>query len=97
MDHPEVIEGLIKTADEGKQYALERLQQAGYEVRDCRGNFIFVKPKLSPRNVERMLKEKDKILVKTYGNDLLKEYIRVSTGSKEAMEFFVDKFLLADK
>lgn len=97
VDHPEVIEGLIKTADEGKQYALERLQQAGYEVRDCRGNFIFVKPKLSPRNVERMLKEKDKILVKTYGNDLLKEYIRVSTGSKEAMEFFVDKFLLADK
>lgn len=97
VDHPEVIEGLIKTADEGKQYALERLQQAGYEVRDCRGNFIFVKPKLSPRDVERMLKEKDKILVKTYGNDLLKEYIRVSTGSKEAMEFFVDKFLLADK
>ena len=85
VDHPEVIEGLIKTADEGKQYALERLQQAGYEVRDCRGNFIFVKPKLSPRDVERMLKEKDKILVKTYGNDLLKEYIRVSTGSKEAM------------
>lgn len=97
VDHPEVIEGLIKTADEGKQYALKRLQQAGYEVRDCRGNFIFVKPKLSPRDVERMLKEKDKILVKTYGNDLLKEYIRVSTGSKEAMEFFVDKFLLADK
>lgn len=96
MDHPELIEGLIKTADEGKQYALERLQQAGYEVRDCKGNFIFVKPKTSPKDVERMLKEKDKILVKAYGNDLLKDYIRVSTGSKEAMEFFVDKFLLTD-
>ncbi len=75
---------------------MERLQQAGYEVRDCRGNFIFVKPNTFPKDLEKQLKEKDKILIKTYGNELLKDYIRVSTGSKEAMEFFVDKFLLAD-
>lgn len=96
MDHPEVIESLIKTADEGKKYAIDTLQGAGYEVRDCRGNFIFVRPNTSPKNLEQQLKETDKILIKTYGNDLLKDYIRVSTGSKEAMGFFVERFLAAD-
>lgn len=96
MDHPEVIESLIKTADEGKKYAIDMLQGAGYEVRDCRGNFIFVRPNTSPKNLEQQLKETDKILIKTYGNDLLKDYIRVSTGSKEAMRFFVERFLAAD-
>ena len=96
MDHPEVIDELIQTADEGKKYALSRLSQEGYEVRDCRGNFILVKPKNFPMEVEKTLREKDKILIKTYGNEWLKDYIRISTGSKEAMEFFVDKFLLED-
>lgn len=96
MDHPEVIESLIKTADEGKKYAIDMLQGAGYEVRDCRGNFIFVRPNTSSKNLEQQLKETDKILIKTYGNDLLKDYIRVSTGSKEAMRFFVERFLAAD-
>lgn len=96
LDHPEVIEDLIKTADEGKQYAVKTLELAGYEVRDCRGNFIFVKPKVSPPILEKRLKDESKILVKTYGNKLLKDYIRVSTGSKDAMKFFIDMFLSMD-
>lgn len=96
MDHPEVIDDLIKTADKGKQYAISRLSREGYEVRDCRGNFILVKPKKAPKEVEKILREKDRILIKTYGNELLKDYIRISTGSEEAMEFFVDKFLSED-
>ncbi|MCI8508631.1 MAG: histidinol-phosphate aminotransferase family protein [Lachnospiraceae bacterium] len=96
MDHPEVIDDLVKTADAGKKYAISRLSQEGYEVRDCRGNFILVKPKKAPKEVEKALREQDKILIKTYGNELLKDYIRISTGSEEAMEFFVDKFLLED-
>ena len=97
IDRKEVVEDLIKLSDEGKQYAIGRLQQNGYEVRDCRGNFIFVRPKKNPKELEALLRANDRILIKTYGNELLKDYIRVSTGSKDAMEFFVDKFLEADK
>ena len=48
------------------------------------------------KELEKALKEKHKILVKTYGNELLKKYVRVSTGSAGAMEFFAQKFLEED-
>lgn len=97
IERKNVVEELIRQADEGKQYTIERLQQKGYEVRDCRGNFIFIKSRKKPKELEALLKAKDKILIKTYGNELLRDYIRVSIGSKEAMEFFVERFLEADK
>lgn len=97
IESPEVIDELIKTADEGKQYALERLKNEGYEVRDCKGNFMFIKPIHSPREIEKRLREEHKILIKVHGNDLLKDYVRVSTGSRDAMELFVDKFLEVDR
>lgn len=97
IERKDVVEELIRQADEGKQYTIEHLQQKGYEVRDCRGNFIFIKSRKKPKELEALLKAKDKILIKTYGNELLRDYIRVSIGSKEAMEFFVERFLEADK
>ena len=48
-------------------------------------------------DLAKKLKEDRKILVHTYSNNLLKEYIRVSTGSKKAMQFFLENFLDMDK
>lgn len=96
MDNQEVIAKLVKDSDAGKSYILGRLQKAGYRVHDCRGNFIFIETKKKPKELEKILKEKHKILVKTYGNELLKSYIRVSTGSVKVMEYFVQKFLEED-
>lgn len=50
----------------------------------------------STEELEKELKEERKILIKTFGNPMLSEYIRVSTGSKNAMEFFVENFLEDD-
>lgn len=97
VENPQVIEKLIKTADEGKAYVLETLTKKGYKVIDCRGNYIFIQPKTEPKELLVRLREKDKILIKAYGNELLKNYIRVSTGSLEAMEYFVERFLEADR
>lgn len=97
LDHSWVIDGLIRDADAGKTYILEKLQAAGYAVRDCRGNFIFIETRKKPEELEKLLKEKHKILVKTYRNKLLEKYVRVSTGSVRAMEFFVQKFLETDR
>lgn len=95
MEHPEIVEELIRSQQEGKDWCLGELRARGYECRDCRGNFIFVKSKRDAHDVTARLAAK-KTLVHAYGNPLLKAYIRVSTGSKAAMERFLEKFLEAD-
>ena len=96
IDNPQIIDGLIASEKEGKAYCLKRLADAGYWCKDCMGNFIFVEPKHDAREITRKLEEEKKLLVHAYGNDLLKKYIRVSVGSKKAMETFVDAFLEVD-
>lgn len=95
MDHPEIVEGLIKTQQEGKEWLLDELRKRGYWCRDCMGNFVFIKPNRDAHDVAKKLEEKD-VLVHPYGNPLLKDYIRVSTGSKDAMEKFLSAFVKVD-
>lgn len=96
MDHPEIVEGLIKTQQEGKDWLLGELRKRGYWCRDCMGNFVFIKPKRDAHEVAKEL-EKRNVLVHPYGSPLLKEYIRVSTGSKCAMKTFLNAFLAIDR
>lgn len=96
LDHPEVYKELIQIQDEGKTYILANLKENGYECRDCRGNFIFIKPKHDALMVVKQLEEQYNVLVHGYSNALLKNYIRVSTGSIKSMEKFLKYFYLVD-
>lgn len=96
VDHPEIREYLIQTEKEGKRFLLDKLTENGYECRDCRGNFVFVKPNSNPKDVETRLKNEKRVLVKSFSNDLLKSYLRISTGSIVAMEMFLNAFLEVD-
>lgn len=96
LDHPEIVEGLIATEKEGRAYLLETLRRKSYWCKDCTGNFIFVRPNHDPKEVARRLKEEKKVLVHTFGNPLLKDYLRISTGSKAAMDRFLAAFLAVD-
>lgn len=96
IDRPEVIEGLIRLQQEGKDWLLAELEKMGYWCRDCMGNFIFIKPKHDAHEVSRHLEQMN-VLVHPYGNPLLKDYIRVSTGSKDAMNKFLEAFKEVDK
>jgi len=97
LDHPEIVEELIRIEREGRAYTLQVLEEHGYECRDCRGNFIFVKPKHPAKEVAERLEKEKKVLVHPYGNELLKDYIRVSVGSKKAMQLFLEAFLDVEK
>ena len=97
LDHPDMVKELQEKEREGKKYILTELEKRGYETRDCRGNYIFVRPKREAPLVVRRLEEEEKVLVHGYGHPLLKDLIRVSVGSKGAMEFFLDAFLRADR
>ena len=55
-----------------------------------------MKPKKDAMEVTEMLLEEKKILVHAYKNALLKDYIRVSIGSKRAMKIFLDAFYEID-
>ena len=96
MDRPDVINGLIKVQQEGKDWLIAELRKHGYWCRDCMGNFIFIKPRNDAHEVSKRLEEIN-VLVHPYGNPLLKDYIRVSTGSKAAMSKFFDAFMEVDK
>ena len=97
LDHPDMIEQLIETEKEGKAYTLAELTKHGYETRDCRGNYIFVTPKHQATEVAQKLETEKKILVKSYGNEMLKKYLRISVGSKDAMERFLTAFFEIDE
>ena len=97
IEHQEMVEELIRTEKEGKAYTLESLREHGYECRGCKGNFLFVKPKHNAKEIATRLEEEKKVLVHPYGNEILKDYIRVSVGSVDAMKIFLDAFYELDK
>ena len=96
LEQKDLVDQMICKEKEGKNYTLDILKEKGYETKDGLGNYIFIKTKKAPKELEKELKEERKILIKTFGNPMLSEYIRVSTGSKNAMEFFVENFLDVD-
>lgn len=90
LQNDELIEALIKKERKGKQYLLGELKKLGYEVHALEGNFLFFRPKTKPDELASRLK-KEKILVKTFGNDVLKNYIRITIAEKKNMEYFLEK------
>ena len=96
LDNPQVIDHLIATEREGRKHTLEVLSSKGYWTKDCLGNFIFVETKRDPYEVARRLKEEKQVLVHTFGHPLLKNYLRISIGSKAAMDIFLEAFLEVD-
>ncbi|MGX8851834.1 pyridoxal phosphate-dependent aminotransferase [Amedibacillus sp. YH-ame10] len=97
IDNPDLITKLIDIEKKGRNYTLETLRANNYECRDCNGNFIFIRTKNDANEIARKLKEERKILVHDYSNDLLKNYIRVSIGSIDAMKIFLEAFFAIDK
>ena len=96
MDRPDIIDGLVRTQQEGKDWLLAELGKHSYWCKDCVGNFVFIKPKRDAHEVSERLEQMN-VLVHPYGNPLLKDYIRVSTGSKSSMVRFFEAFKEVDK
>ncbi len=98
LERPEMIESLQREMQEGKDWLVEELRACGYEVSPQEGNFIFMKPKhKAAKEIGEILEQEKQVLVKTYGNPLLKDYLRISTGAKKYMQQFVDALLEVDR
>lgn len=97
LERPELIDRMQQEAEEGKRHLLNSLKNAGYDVMEREGNFIFVRPKFrAAKEVAERLEHEKQVLVKTYGAPLLKDYLRISTGARYYMEQFLEVFYEVD-
>ena len=98
LERPEIIDGLQQEMQDGKEWLVEELRANGYEVTPQEGNFIFMKPKhKGAKELGQILEQEKQVLVKTYGNPMLSDYLRISTGAKSYMEQFVKALLDVDQ
>lgn len=97
VKNKELFNELIQIEREGRNYIIDELKKHNYYLYYAESNFICFKPKNKTVNELKELFFENKILVKTYSNSFLKDYIRISTGSKKIMKKFTDTLLDLDK
>ena len=96
LEEDGLIEKLVDIELEGRKYVIDKLVESGRHVYAQNGNYVFIKCKTDKDKVIKKLLEK-KILVRGYSTPILTDYIRISTGSKQAMKKFWEAFDLIDK
>ena len=95
---PTILDKLIFDFDDGRKYLLKTLDENNYRYKGEAGNFLFISPKTDAKNLVKLMKEKEKILIKSYDN--VGEFgtcLRVSIGSRIYMEKFVKALLQLDR
>ena len=97
LDTLDILPQLIESEKQGKAYLIAELEKHDYPFMSGAGNYIFIQPNHSPEQIEAKLRNEHKLLIKTFGHPLLKNYIRVTTGSVGSMTTFLGHFLEADQ
>ncbi len=73
-----------------REYTQDELKKLGFDATDSKANFIFVKhPKISGEKVYAGLRKRS-ILVRHFDGERIKDYNRVTIGTKEQMDKFLD-------
>ena len=74
---------------ENRQWTVDGLRKAGFEVTDSMTNFVFARhPQVDGQTLYLCLREKG-ILVRHFGSPKLSDYNRITVGSMEQMEAFM--------
>ena len=74
---------------ENREQTVRELQKLGFWMTDSKSNFIFAKSdKIGGKDLYLSLKEKG-VLIRHFETPLLKDYNRITVGSKEQMEGFI--------
>lgn len=95
LKQPQIMHELLEVEERGRQYLVALLEENQYDYYGQFGNYIMIKTKKEAKETAEELR-KDKILIKTYGNPLLKDWIRVTTAGQETMEKFWEAFIKAE-
>ncbi len=99
LEDEEYTKANCKTICENREYTMKRLTKMGFEMTESTANFIFAKhPEVSGEEIYKRLREKG-ILVRHFTGKRICEYNRITVGTKEQMDKFLDALreILEDK
>ena len=80
-----------RTIMENRAWTAEQLKDLGFEMTDSKANFLFAKSiKIGGEELYLKLKERG-VLIRHFTKERIKEYNRITIGSKEQMEILIGK------
>ena len=86
-----IIQKNCRTIVENREWTVQRLKEAGFILTDSKANFIFAKhPKADGKEIYLRMKQKG-VLIRHFDSPRLCQYNRITIGSKEQMEIFLEK------
>lgn len=87
----EWFENNRKVICENREYTTEALRALGFTVLNSKTNFLFAKSeKISGKALYEKLKARG-VLVRHFNGERIKEFVRITIGTKEQMEIFLAK------
>jgi histidinol-phosphate aminotransferase len=87
----EWFENNRKVICENREYTTEALRQMGFTVLDSKTNFLFASSdKISGKALYEKLKARG-VLVRHFNVERIKEFVRITIGTREQMEIFLAK------
>lgn len=96
LRNPQILARHHDSLAKGLRFLTSALEELGYEIRSGAGNFLLIRSKGEPVEIQRMLSEKGILLSAGFSLPFLAPYIRISTGPEEAMREFLQAFLEAE-
>ena len=76
---------------ETREYVSAELQKRGFTLTDSQANFLFAKSdRIDGEALYRRLREKG-VLIRHFTKERIKDYNRITIGSREEMEIFLQK------
>ncbi len=83
------FEEQVEKIKETREWAKRELKELGFQFPDSQSNFIFVThPEYAAKELFEALK-KEGIYVRFLGGERIKEYLRISVGTREEMEVLI--------
>ncbi|MDX1952617.1 MAG: histidinol-phosphate transaminase [Verrucomicrobiota bacterium] len=74
-----------------RHHVTQELRGLGFEVFPSETNFILVRPPLAPAKEWLLQLREKKLLVRWFGHSGMEDYLRITIGSEEEMEIFLDR------
>lgn len=91
LNNQAYFDGNCKKIAETREYVKKELIDLGFTVTDSKANFLFAKSdKIGGKELYLSLKERG-ILIRHFESERIKDYNRITVGSREEMEIFLKK------
>ena len=90
LEQPKYFEACRQTIMENRAWTKTELEKLGFRVLESRANFLFLQaPGMTGGEYQKKLREKN-ILIRYFDQPRIRDFTRVTVGSKEQMEKLIE-------